>query len=237
MERVGGLPELPIEARELPAERLKLAKRALPRPETMERQVDARSRMLDVMAEFGLSGQVELTRTGQMVIQIGDEGADPTQFTTERAPRALLPAIAMDRKENCPDRPSAAQIQEDKVLATTCVIERLRASGEFEYVEKDFIFEQQFVRRPPSVPVPTVIAPNDPLWSLQWHFQNNGTGEGETPGGASFVDFWTRQGTQGSPDVVVAVVDTGLDLDHPDIVNSVNLAPGWDHGFRSQDGQ
>ncbi|MEL6311561.1 MAG: S8 family serine peptidase, partial [Pseudomonadota bacterium] len=76
--------------------------------------------------------------------------------------------------------------------------------------------------------MPTVLKPNDPLWTLQWHFQNNGSDPGTTPGGAGFLDFWTRQGTQGSADVVVAVVDTGLDLSHPDIEDSLNLAPGWD---------
>ncbi|MEM7768377.1 MAG: S8 family serine peptidase [Pseudomonadota bacterium] len=227
-ERVGGLPDVSLDEATLPEARIKLAKRALPSPQTIERQVDARSKMLDVIAEFGLSGQVELNRTGQMVVQIGDAGADPTQFVEGRVARQAGPDIATDGELVCPDRPDPALIQEDKALATQCVLERLAASGEYEYVEKDFIFDHQFVRRPPATPVSTVTKPDDPLWTLQWHFQNNGSEPGTTPGGAGFLDFWTRQGTQGSSDVVVAVVDTGLDLSHPDIRDSLNVAPGWD---------
>ncbi|MEL6284727.1 MAG: S8 family peptidase [Pseudomonadota bacterium] len=227
LERSGGLPDLPLDDAALPGHRLKLAKRAIRQPETVERQVSARSKMLDVMAQYGLSGQVELNRTGEMVIQIGDEGADPTQFATGEL-QTPFPAIAINRPDNCPDRPDREALRRDKVLATACMLKQLRASGDYEYVEKDFIFDHQFVRRPEDVPVVTAVTPNDPLWVLQWHFQNNGTGALETPGSASFEDFWTRQRTQGSRDVVVAVVDTGLDLDHPDIETSINLAPGWD---------
>ncbi len=226
--RVGGLPEGPEDASVLPYERIKLAKRALPRPATRALQADAQSTMLDVMAEFGLSGQVELNPTGELVVQIGNGGADPTQLDASGETAVAGLDIAVDQGRECPDRPDPVEIRNDKALATQCVLERLAASGEFEYVEKDFIFNHQFARRPPGLPVPTVVAPNDPLWTLQWHFMNNGSEAGETAGGAGFQDFWTRQGTQGSPDVVVAVVDTGLDLDHPDIRGSVNLAPGWD---------
>ncbi|MEM0986993.1 MAG: S8 family serine peptidase [Pseudomonadota bacterium] len=228
-ERVGGLPDISLSEDALPKARIKLAKRALPLPGTADRQVTARAYMLDVMDDFGLSGQVSLDRTGQMVMQIGDDGADPTQFVEgSETPADINSQIMVDRKIDCPDRPNMAEVRMDKALATECVVKTLRASGEFEYVEKDFVFEHQFVRRPPETPVPTVVAPNDPLWTLQWHFRNNGDGATETAGGASFEDFWTRQGTQGSPDVVVAVVDTGLDLDHPDIMGSVNVMPGWD---------
>jgi len=105
-----------------------------------------------------------------------------------------------------------------------CVIEDLQASGEFEYVEKDYIFEHQMIRRPDTPGTPVAITPNDPLFSLQWHYQN----QSDSPGGAGFVDFWTREAVQGAPEVVVAVIDTGLDYSHPDIKDSPNLVAGWD---------
>ena len=164
-----------------------------------------------------------------------------------------IPKIAI-ASAGCPDPDSvsAADAKADPVLATECFIEDLRRTGQFEYVEKDFIFENQMIRRQPSepttgdgtdpgtnpdtgeapgeLPTPTdlTVTPNDPLWSLQWDFQNNGTGEGETPGGAGFQAFWTTQQQQGSDNVVVAVVDTGLQMAPPDIMNSTNIAPGWD---------
>ena len=69
--------------------------------------------------------------------------------------------------------------------------------------------------------------PNDPLLALQWHFRPRGTGEGFSPGGAGFVSFWEARQI-GSRDVRVAVIDTGIDLTHPDIRVSDNLAPGID---------
>ena len=217
-----------------------LARRAVVTERSIQVQTDARARMLDKMTEFGLSGQVELTRTGEMVVQIGSDGADPTQFrdlparqipelfTAEGATRPGLPRMALNARMACPDNPDRAQMRANPVLATECMVKELEASGEFEYVEKDFIFDHQFLRRPNEPPVEVAVTPDDPLWELQWHFFNNGDGEGESPGGSGFVDFWTEASTTGTRDVVVAVVDTGLDMDHPDIVASMNVAPGWD---------
>jgi len=224
----------------------KLARRSVISRDAIQAQRDANSVMLDTLSKYGMGGEVALSREGQMVIQIGEDGGSPTRFTPEqvlpnRAPRSVLQNfLAADAEIECPDNPDMVTVQSNPVLATECVVKDLRASGQFEYVEKDYIFENQFARKPrpetpgtgpdvtPDVITDTTITPNDPLWSLQWHFQNNGTGDGESIGGSSFQDFWTRQGTEGSEDVVVAVVDTGLQLDHPDIKDSPNIAPGWD---------
>ncbi|MCI4644061.1 MAG: S8 family peptidase [Hyphomonadaceae bacterium] len=226
--------------RALPPDQMKLARRAVVTDRAIEVQTDARALMLDTMTEFGLAGQVELTRTGQMVVQIGSDGADPTQFrdlpareipdlfTAEGAARPGLPRQALNADLRCPDNPNSDEMRRRPVLATQCMVERLAASGQFEYVEKDFIFDHQFIRRPEEPPVQVAVSPDDPLWELQWHFFNNGAGEGESPGGSGFVDFWTDGASTGSRDVVVAVVDTGLDMNHPDIVDSLNVAPGWD---------
>lgn len=219
----------------------KLARRSVISRDAITAQRDANSVMLDTLSKYGMGGEVALSREGQMVIQIGEDGASPTQFTPERAPRsALQNFLAVDAKLECPESPDMMQVQSSPVLATECIVKDLRESGQFEYVEKDYIFENQFARKPrpdtpttgtdvtPDVITDASITPNDPLWDLQWHFQNNGSGEGESVGGSSFQDFWTRQGTEGSEDVVVAVVDTGLQLEHPDIKDSPNIAPGWD---------
>ena len=219
----------------------KLARRSVISRDAIKAQRDANSVMLDTLSKYGMGGEVALSREGQMVIQIGEDGGNPTRFTPAGSPRgALQNFLAVDAKIECPDNPDMVTVQSSPVLATECIVKDLRESGQFEYVEKDYIFENQFARKPrpdspttgtdvtPTVITDTAITPNDPLWELQWHFQNNGTGEGESSGGSSFQDFWTRQGTEGSEKVVVAVVDTGLQLEHPDIKDSPNIAPGWD---------
>ncbi len=219
----------------------KLARRSVISRDAITAQRDANSVMLDTLSKYGMGGEVALSREGQMVIQIGEDGGSPPRFTPAGSPRNTMQNfLAVDAKLECPDNPDMVTVQSSPVLATECIVKDLKASGQFEYVEKDYIFENQFARKPrpdtpatgtdvtPDVITDTTITPNDPLWELQWHFQNNGTGEGESVGGSSFQEFWTRQGTDGSADVVVAVVDTGLQLEHPDIKDSPNIAPGWD---------
>ena len=228
----------------------RLARRSMITGDAIRKQQDANSVMLDTLSKYGMDGQVALSREGQMVIQIGADGADPTRFTPEQVAMVQQSFLAVDTGAGCPETTDLVTVQSNAALATECIVQDLRASGQFEYVEKDFIFENQFVRRPkptdpgttpggsapstggetasPPVTITSDITPNDPLWSLQWNFQNNGAGEGKSAGGAGFQDFWTRQANEGSSEVVVAVVDTGLQMAHPDIENSPNVAPGWD---------
>lgn len=202
---------------------MRASRRLANAPEVMAVQRDASSKMYDKMSELGLEGTVRSSSGGHLVI---DLFAEQTQFGGEVGETML---IADSLHQGCPDDVTAQMMRDDKALATSCLVEILRASGEYEYCEKDFIFEHQFARRPADVPQGTIgIAPNDPLWDLQWHFTNYGDGEGQSAGGTGFADFWTRQGNQGSRDVTVAVVDTGLALSHPDIANSPNVASGWD---------
>ena len=71
-----------------------------------------------------------------------------------------------------------------------------------------------------------VAHPNDPLYSKQWHYHPNGTGTGEVPGGINLPKAWETN--QGKAEIVVAVVDTGILSDHPDIAGSPNLLSGYD---------
>ncbi|MFT5777915.1 MAG: subtilisin family serine protease [Crocinitomicaceae bacterium] len=70
---------------------------------------------------------------------------------------------------------------------------------------------------------------NDPLYDRQWNIENTGTplqGNG-TPGADMSIDSaWTI--TTGSPTIKIAVLDSGVDTLHVDLIN--NLLPGFD-GF------
>ncbi|MFQ5846365.1 MAG: S8 family serine peptidase [Candidatus Methylomirabilales bacterium] len=68
--------------------------------------------------------------------------------------------------------------------------------------------------------------PNDPRFPEQWHYFNNGTGPGASPGGISLPRAWDT--SIGSSSVVVAVIDTGILPNHQDIAGSPNPIAGFD---------
>ncbi len=74
---------------------------------------------------------------------------------------------------------------------------------------------------------------NDPLLSNQWHYDNDGTLP-DALAGADINLFRAWEITQGSPEVIVAVVDGGVDYAHEDLQGNVvnpaelNGQPGID---------
>ncbi len=64
------------------------------------------------------------------------------------------------------------------------------------------------------------LIPNDTYFSSQWHLRNTGQ-SGGTPGAdIEVVPAWDM--TTGSPSVVIAVLDTGIDSDHPEFVGRID---------------
>lgn len=210
---------------QLPRMSPKVAARATILPNAaLQRQLVAEERMIETATKFKVAASIQRSRSGQMVIEIGSDALNPTNFTEAVMQQGR---IALENGVAC-DQVAAQAEGANPLVAMECVIEDLRNSGEFEYVEKDWLYEHQMIRRPNLTNETVTITPNDPLFGLQWHYKSQGSDAGQSPGGAGFVDFWTDQGTQGSSEVVVAVVDTGLQMDHPDISGSANVVAGWD---------
>ena len=190
----------------------------------------ARDRTERKLQQLGLSGIVSPEEGGAMRIVIGVKptqlgaNVDPTKID---AMRELFAKKKEDPQQECAGNVTAQQMQQDAILATECVVKALKETGDYTYVEKDYIFTNQFMKKPKTAK-PIGISPNDPLFGLQWNLKANGTNAGQSSGGAGFADFWTRAKMTGSRSVTVAVVDTGLQMNHPDIKSSANLAPGYD---------
>ncbi|MFN0057833.1 MAG: S8 family peptidase [Planctomycetota bacterium] len=67
--------------------------------------------------------------------------------------------------------------------------------------------------------------PNDPLFGLQWAFDNVGQVAGGTVGAdVSALAAWEI--TTGSAAITIAILDEGVDVDHPDL--SANMLAGYD---------
>jgi thermitase len=84
----------------------------------------------------------------------------------------------------------------------TSTVHKVKATGLAEYVE-------------PNMKLQAQIVPNDPYWSLQW--------------GPQKLDAdWAWNTTVGDHSVLVAVVDTGIDYNHPDLnPNYIPLGYDW----------
>jgi subtilisin family serine protease len=71
---------------------------------------------------------------------------------------------------------------------------------------------------------PVGVFPNDEYFPMQWHLYNTGQ-SGGTPGAdIRAPEAWEI--TTGDPNIVVAVLDCGVDTNHPDLIN--NLVAGYD---------
>jgi subtilisin family serine protease len=66
-------------------------------------------------------------------------------------------------------------------------------------------------------------APNDPMFEDQWALNNVGQNGGKENAHVSALKAWLK--TQGSEDIVVAVLDSGVDYTHPDLVSNMWLRP------------
>ncbi len=196
--------------------------------------------------------KIDLTPAKAQPLQLSQNG-EPAAPAPEAEP-AAVPETNM----RCPAGVTPEQLEADIVLKTQCAIERLKTSRQFEYVEKNYIVTVDFDRIPfpannkpapkpvpqkpapapqqpapaPAQPAPpaadAIFPPNDPLFTFQWDLRPRGEGAGFSPGGAGFVDFWTKARQVGSKSVRVAVIDTGIDRQHPDIAGSSNVVAGID---------
>src|SRR5687767_7251900 len=62
-------------------------------------------------------------------------------------------------------------------------------------------------------------APNDPLFAEQWGLVNTGQRGGRAESDVSALAAWEK--TKGSRKVVVAVLDSGVDYTHPDLIGNM----------------
>jgi len=88
------------------------------------------------------------------------------------------------------------------------ILASLQSSGLFRYVERDHYAHT------------AAVAPNDPKYPSQWHLQK-----------IHAPEAWAF--TTGSADVLIAVIDSGVDSTHPDL--APHLTPGWNFRTGSPD--
>ncbi|HVY84729.1 MAG TPA: S8 family serine peptidase [Caulobacterales bacterium] len=187
---------------------------------------EARDDAAVMLERLGVQGRVIDWPGGLLKVVLAHE-------TIPQAEAAGPQTIAWSADDLCPHLVTQDELERDVALATRCVIKALAGSRRFRFVEPNYIATASSslprrVEAPPAALQSTPQAPaNDPLYALQWNFRPRGAGAGFSPGGAGFASFWAAHQI-GSRQVRVAVIDTGIDLNNPDIHDSANLGRGVD---------
>jgi subtilisin family serine protease len=87
------------------------------------------------------------------------------------------------------------------------IVDSLKATGLFEAVQEDKVYRTQDT------------IPNDPFFGQLWGMTN-----------ISAPSAWDLM--REAPNVIVAVVDTGIDFNHPDIAGNLWTGPYGEHGYQ-----
>src|SRR4051794_33043833 len=135
--------------------------------------------------------------------------------TADAAERAGARAAADVNREQALPVAGMEVVKPDPGVSVQESVAALERSDDVAYAEPD-------VRRT------SFATANDPYFTLLWGLRNTGQTVGGTPGTADAdIDAdlaWDT--TIGSRDVVVGVVDTGVDVTHPDLAANVWANPG-----------
>ena len=96
-------------------------------------------------------------------------------------------------------------------ISVESAIHRYRGHRAVEFIEPNYLYQAS-------------VVPDDPDFPLLWGLHNTGQVAGGTPGAdISALDAWDV--TTGSRDIVVAIIDTGIDYTHPDLAANIYTNP------------
>ncbi len=111
------------------------------------------------------------------------------------------------------------------------VVQQFNKAAGVEYAERVLpIARPKFTAKPYTGPAPqtrnqpTASAFNDPLLAKQWHYYNDGSVSPHAKKGAdcNLKPVWEKY-TTGKNNVIVAVVDGGIDVTHEDLVDNLYI--------------
>ncbi|WP_293147440.1 S8 family serine peptidase [Microcoleus sp. bin48.metabat.b7b8b9.023] len=119
------------------------------------------------------------------------------------------------------------QIPSGKVEQT---ISAYKNDPRIEYIEPDYIITLEDIQKTSPAQeklatiTPQATTPNDPGYSQLWGLNNTGQSGGTADADIDAPEAWDIQ--KGNPNLVIGVIDTGVDYNHPDLVGNIWTNPG-----------
>lgn len=184
-------------------------KRAARDNEGIVEALKADSRIKFAAPLFSLNGQTVVV-IPEVVVRIS-ERAD-LQTLEELCDELELSII---KKMEFTDREYLLEVLALDVSAVISAVEQLKNNSLIEWTALNIAFEPQLYDR---------LIPNDEYFDRQWHLCNTGQTGGIHNADVNAPGAWEI--TTGDPNIIVAILDTGVDANHPDLIN--NMVPGYD---------
>ncbi len=153
--------------------------------------------------------------TDQIIVQFKD-GISSEQITE------VLKKYHLEIVEEYTDRSNnfLLRVTSDSGANPLKISNRLHSEGLTEYVEPNLMVQYK-----------KYFEPSDAKYPKQWHLKNRGGVELVAGADVNAPEAWDI--TTGSRNVIVAVIDDGFDLDHPDLQGPGKIVAPIDFSFRT----
>jgi thermitase len=148
---------------------------------------------------------------------------DEELFKTDQILVQFVPSVRMELQK------AILSVYRTKAvkLISTLDIHQLRVPEDMTVEEMVYVLKKNPLVKfaEPNRAFKLTTTPNDPLFYLQYALSNSGQAIGDVPGspqGKASADIKAPMGweeSKGREDVIIGVIDTGLDFDHPDLQN------------------
>jgi subtilisin family serine protease len=114
-----------------------------------------------------------------------------------------------------------------KALKETEIVEPVFYKQIVDYNENGFLQVVEEIKNSTNEKTAGKWTPNDPRYAEQWHYNNTGQQSGTPDADIDLPEAWEIE--KGSTDVVIAIIDGGIQHNHPDI--QANMWSGIGYNF------
>jgi thermitase len=158
---------------------------------------------------------------GQIVVKTKDSAPADAIASINRRSGARLEEKVPGSRASLIDLPEGLSVAE--------AVEFYEASPEVAYAEPNYRVAPAAIMSATSDGEESALAPDDPMFADMYSLYNKGQSGGTFDADIDGLEAWSDEAwsaTTGNSETVVAVIDTGMDINHPDLKNNVWTNPG-----------